>query len=252
MDARHWLSEVRKELVRRALPRRYINRFVLELSDHVTDFTEDSMSTDVQESRSIIDRLGIPSQLADQAAVEFRHQRFTARHPWMVFAALPVVLLPLLWIGFALGIWAVLEVATGFVGDVPDGPLASWIEWCILLVAYCMMNLPILLSAWLICRMARNAVMGWKWSLLACLLLAGVASSVYPHVQMKTADQQGLVCFITPYWNLYPPADASDAPRLKVPRTARIAQIVQAALALVAVALSTWRQAGARPRRLAT
>lgn len=185
------------------------------------------------------------------AAMEYRHQRFPARHPWMVFAAFPVVLLPLLWIGFALGVWGLLEAAGGLFEGIPDGPLPHWVEWVILLIVYGTMNVPIVLSAWLICRLANKACVNRKWLALACVLLAVVASSVYPFVQMKDAERQGMVCFVTPYWNIYPPADPSSVPLVRVPRTARIGQIVQVALPLLAVALSTWRPTLGRQRRLA-
>jgi hypothetical protein len=254
VDALRWLEELRHELARRKLPRRYVKRLVVELSDHITDFMEDSMSTDALESQTIVDRMGMPSQVAQRAAIEYRHQRFPARHPWLAFAALPVVLLPLLWICFAIGVWGLLEAAGsifGIFGEIPDGPVPRWAEWVILLVVYGTMNLPIVLASWFVCRLANRACVSRKWLALACLVLAVVASSVYPYVAMKTAGRQGLVCFVTPYWNIYPPADPSNVLFVRVPKTARIGQIVQVALPLVAVALSTWRQTSRRRQAMA-
>jgi hypothetical protein len=252
VDAQPWLEELQHELDRRKLPRRYVARLLGELSNHFTDFMENQMSTDAQQLQIVVTRLGRPSDIADTAVKEYSRHRFAARHPLLTFGALPVVLLPLLWIGFALSVWGLLEVAGGFFGDVPDGPLPRWVEWGILLVVYGTMNVPIVISAGLICRLAGKAFVSRKWLAFALLMLALVASSIYPHVAMKTADRPGLICFVTPYWgDLYPPADPSNVLYVRVPRTARIAQIVQVALPLVFGARVACRHLVVRRYRLA-
>lgn len=242
MDALRWLEELRHELARRKLPRRYIKRFVVELSDHITDFMEDSMSTDAQESQTIVDRMGMPTQVAQRAAFEYRRQRFPARHPWLVFAALPVVLLPLLWIAFGAGVYGLLVAGDGFGIEPPDGPLPRWVEIVGLFVVYGMVNVPIALSAVFVCRLASKAALGWKWPMLGCLLLAAVATAVYPYMRVRTADSPGLLVFCCPY--VHPsPSDVQGAITVHVPRSAHLAVVFQFAIPLIIGTWSAKRQA---------
>jgi hypothetical protein len=73
------------------LPAAYAARLVDELSDHFTDFLEDQMSTDALQSRSVVDRLGSPQEIARHAAHEYTQRSFTGRHPVLMFIALPVL-----------------------------------------------------------------------------------------------------------------------------------------------------------------
>ncbi len=247
MDALRWLEELRHELARRKLPRRYVKRLVVELSDHITDFTEDSMSTDAQDLhnpnlQSIVNRLGRPSQVAETAVAEYRRQRFSARHPLMAFVALPILLLPLLWIAFGTGVYGLLVAGDGLGIEPPDGPLSRWVEIVGLFVVYGMVNVPIVLSAVFVCRLASKAALGWKWPMLGCLLLAAVATAVYPYMRMRTADSPGLLVFCCPY--VHPsPADVQGAMKVHVPRSAHLALVFQFAIPLIIGTWSAKRQA---------
>ena len=96
MDPQQWLDEVRNELQTRRLPRRYVTRLLRELSDHVTDGWEKTMNKDVRVFAGPHDQLGSPGQIADTAEKEFQSRRFAARHPWLTFGLLPVLVFPFL------------------------------------------------------------------------------------------------------------------------------------------------------------
>ena len=87
-----WAS-ARAELARRKLPPLYVERFVSELSDHLTDWREDRMSTDAKDLHGVFERLGSPGQVAASAAQEYRRARFSRRHPVLMFVVLPLVAL---------------------------------------------------------------------------------------------------------------------------------------------------------------
>lgn len=180
MELERWLEELRQELGRQRMPRRYIKRLVGELSDHFTDFMEDSMNKDVQESMCVIDRLGQPDQLAENAAKQYRRTRFSARHPWLAFAALPPLLLPLLWAGFALGAWGLAWVLDEL--GVPDPPFPLLGKLVIAVGFYAVFEVPIALCAIAVCRAARKSELGWQWPVLACFILSIVSIQVCPIV----------------------------------------------------------------------
>ena len=250
MDARRWLEQVRHELGRQKLPRRYVKRLVLELSDHLTDYMEDSsMSTDAQESQTIVDRLGMPNQIAQRAAFEYRQERFPARHPWLIFAALPVVLLPLLWIVAFLGFLA-LVLIDDWIGFELHTPLPLWGKLLVSLVFYGVIQLPIVLSAAFVCHLAKRGALSWKWPMLGCLLLAGVSIQLCPVVHKSTTnDGTWVAYFATPYLD----ADLGDYSIVhlsRLSRPARVAQIFQFALPLLIGVWAARRQANDHRYRL--
>jgi hypothetical protein len=89
MANRPWLDDVRARLARHALPRSYIQRFTEELSDHLEDLMEETMST----VSDVYSRLGEPEQVAHAAATAYRRRSFLGRHPaaaFLVFAVSPI------------------------------------------------------------------------------------------------------------------------------------------------------------------
>lgn len=108
MSERAWLDEFRAQLARTKLPAAYAARLLEELSDHVTDFMEDQMSTDALPSRGLVERLGAPLDVVDRAQREFRRRTFSGRHPILMFVVLPLVVLQL---GYVASLFSV--VGTG-------------------------------------------------------------------------------------------------------------------------------------------
>lgn len=197
MHAPHWLEQLRTELVSRKLPPRYVARFVLELSDHLNDSLEDPMSMDAFGLHDAVRPLGLPSEIAESAAAQYRQRSFSGRHPIVAFVAMPIVLLPLLWFG-ALMAWIGVGAGVAALGlgdmkfEVHDSPLA---RVATLLLLFGVVELPILLSTAFICRLASRAAVGWKWQMLACFVLAVVASMAVADVVMPTPDSKGRAFF---------------------------------------------------------
>ena len=195
------------------------------------------MSTDVHASSRASERLGLPGRVAEQANVEYRRGRFSARHPWLVFAALPVFLLPLLWLAFgstALGAaWAIDQVVTHGTSH----PL--WSKLLIATAFFAVVEVPVVLSASLICRAANKAGLGWKWPLLGCLLLSLVAVQVCPRVGAAPDGVHWYASIALPYVDFIIACFQSDYMHgPKVPLT----QAIQLSLPLVVAAWFLRRQ----------
>lgn len=180
MDARHWLEQLRAELVRRELPLVYVQRFVDELTDHITDSTEDSMRKDAHESPAACAALGDPTEIAAQAASHYQARTFAGRHPVWSFVVLPIVALPALWVASA----AISLLAGESLGYL----FASFWPWMKeshpRMIALCVVGwlwvyvAPAMLSAIVFSRLARRAAVNWRWSMAACAGLALVGSLV--------------------------------------------------------------------------
>src|SRR5207244_8594532 len=119
-----WLEALQHEFARRKLPPSYADRLLSELSDHFHDFTEDRMSKDALDLQGTFAQLGSPSDIGAQAAEQFRRQRFSGRHPFLVFAVLPIVSLPILFVALSIGILGILSLVIS--ENVVDNE-ASWL-----------------------------------------------------------------------------------------------------------------------------
>ncbi len=157
MDAQRWLRELRAELTRSKLPPFYVERLVVELSDHLTDCMEDRMSTDAKDLHGVFDRLGAPGQVAASAAKEYRKARFSRRHPVLMFVVLPIVSLPLLWAGSILGIVLMvnlLDIRTG--SQAVGGTAWHLVNACLPYVVVGLLLLPAATSAVFFTRLAQG------------------------------------------------------------------------------------------------
>ncbi len=240
MDKQQWLSELRREFVRRKLPPLYVERLMSELSDHLNDFMEDHMSMDATDLRDAVRPLGLPSQIATAAAHEFRKQHFSGRHPVITFVALPVLALPMLWAAILLGLVAVGKAIARLSGLESTGTtslsqLPDWFVASLPIIAATIVLAPVIASAAFFCRLAAKAVVNWKWPMLTCFLLAVVGGMAISDVSMPTAGSGGRLVF-----------------GFGVRRNPAASQIVQFSVPLAIGALATWRQTRQRRRTLAT
>ncbi len=196
MDAKHWLDEVRTQLVRRKLPPLYVERLVVELSDHLTDCMEDRMSTDAKDLHGVFQRLGAPSTVATQAASEYRQARFSRRHPVLMFVVLPIVALPLLWAASIVALISLVKLLGIESGQVTTGE-AAW-QWANAALPYATVGLliaPLALAAAFFCRLARRAGVSWRWSLAACALLAVLGGAAMTQFVLPTEHAKGTLRF---------------------------------------------------------
>jgi hypothetical protein len=196
MDARHWLRELRTELVARKLPPRYVERFVLELSDHLTDLTEDRMSTDAKDLHGVFDRLGAPGHVAHAAAKEYRQARFSRRHPVLMFVLLPILSLPVLWTAGVVALVVLVKLMGIESGKVVTSePVWQWANAVVPYLVVGLMVIPLAIAAAFFCRLASRAAVSWKWSLAACLLLAAFGGMAVAQFMLPTDTSQGRLTF---------------------------------------------------------
>ena len=196
MDAKRWLDELRTQLVRRKLPPLYVERFVVELSDHLTDCMEDRMSTDAKDLHGVFQRLGPPGQVAAAAADEYRRARFSRRHPVLMFVVLPIVALPLLWaasVVLLILVAKLLGIETGQV--VTGGPAWQWANTVLPYATVALLIVPLAVAATFFCRLAARAGVSWRWSLSACALLAVLGGAAMTQFVLPTETTKGMFQF---------------------------------------------------------
>ncbi len=88
MPHRDWLDRIEVELARRGVPVRFRRRLRAELRDHAEDLKDEE---GVEMSEELLqNRLGRSDELAARAADEYRRATWVARHPALVFGALPL------------------------------------------------------------------------------------------------------------------------------------------------------------------
>jgi hypothetical protein len=189
-----WFDELRKEFVRRQLPPHYAQRLLAELSDHFNDFKEDRMSTDAADFKSVVHQLGSPRDIGAAATAQYRRQRFSGRHPLLVFAVLPIVSLPMLFVGLLFGVGWMLYLIAPEETLAAGGVEPDWVPLVFQTAVCAFVILPAIALSLMLCRAARKAALGWKWPLAACLLLALLSGSAFTKVvRQKSADKPGLL-----------------------------------------------------------
>jgi hypothetical protein len=240
VDAKCWLEQLRAELARRKLPPQYVERFVGELSDHLTDFLEDRMSTDAKDLHGVFVRLGAPGTVADSAVKEYRKSRFSRRHPVLVFVVMPVVTLFLLWIGALLTFGLSAGAVSWLIGGRGER-FPQWLVTVMPVIASAIVLAPIALAAAWFCRVAGRAGSGWKWPLAACLVLALIGGAAF--FDMKLPGTQGLL-----HGTKFQDTAAGGEPKghmmfgFGINRRPRPWQVLQFSIPLAVCALFAWRQ----------
>ena len=168
-----------------------MERLLSELSDHITDSLEDRMSTDAKDLRPFTSPLGAPSAVAAAAISEFRKRRFSTRHPILTFVVLPVLSLLVGWISvvllFVLTASAIAKLNGHSFERTPD-----WLVTLLPFVTGAAVLAPIALVAALVCRVAGRAAIGWKWPVIACLLLAVVGGAALFDVKVPGVERGAL------------------------------------------------------------
>ena len=194
MNAQQWLDQFRGELDRHKLPPLYSERLLSELSDHITDFLEDPMSTEALDRPNASRTLGRPAEVAQTAASEYRQRKFLGRHPLLGFVALPIVTLPVLW-AVTVFTFAMVAKLCGFGsnGTLSTAELPPWVNYSLATVVFGLVLVPIALAAWLFCYVARSSGVTTKWPLIACLILAVIGSPAFLDVALPGTNQRGLL-----------------------------------------------------------
>ncbi len=164
-----WREELKEKLGRQGLPPTYIERLVQELCDHLNDVMEESMSMEAEKSSLAAERLGQPSKLAAAAGTEYRKRVVHRNSSVVMFAVLPLLLLPMLWAGLWAGLFVADSVLTGGVDGVPT----SYLHLRIISYGTTGMILvpPVILSV-IFCRFAKVNGTDWRWPMLTTSILS--------------------------------------------------------------------------------
>jgi hypothetical protein len=138
--------------------------------------------------------MGAPGDIADSAAKEYRSVRFAGRHPILAFVALPIVVLPLLWVGAIMAFVLIAKLAGfGEGGELTIDNFPAWLSRSLAVLIFGMVLVPIGLAAWFFCRLARKAQIGRKWPLIACLLLGVIGGMAFFDAALPGTNQKGLL-----------------------------------------------------------
>lgn len=177
MSTRPWPDELRHKLHMQNLPPAYIDRLVEELSEHVLDTQSETTSMDAQNA---LNRLGSTDQIAAAVTQEFRSRTFAGRYPWLAFVALPVAVIPLVFVSSILGLfaiqWAAMTSLEWLIEPEPWHSLSkateSRVEWWILAAFDSYVRfIPFAIATWMFCRWGRRSDMRW-WPFVACTIVA--------------------------------------------------------------------------------
>jgi hypothetical protein len=186
MANRRWLEEVERRLAPSGLPPGYIRRFMDELSDHLQDFTEETMSTEA----NVSSRLGEPSQVAQAAVESYRRRSFLGRHPTaalLVFAVSPVVTSIA---GLVALLWAGCEIVDKFCPTFFDGP-PKWLDGALPdVLRITTIAVPSALASTFYCWLARRFGLNMKWGFASCVMIAALAATLTYSVELSDVPGQ--------------------------------------------------------------
>jgi hypothetical protein len=208
MPHRRWDERLDDELARRGVPARFRHRLLAELRDHAEDLKEEeglTMTDDLLDQR-----LGRPAELAARAADDYRRSTWVARHPFWVFALLP---LPM---AIAASVACLLLAFSGLGGigwlfDISSDEMPRWavvataygLAWFIGLVP------PVLLAAFFSRLYLRHGI-GRRWFvgaaaqvlLFAASLLSMLRYSDEPRKSSYMLEFAWLPCRTSDGWGL--------------------------------------------------
>lgn len=200
MESQPFLEKIRAELVQRGLPRYYIERLLTELHDHCCELHEErslSMSDPRKSATEPIcleHRLGSPAQFASFAAAQYRARTFWGRHPWVTFLIAPLPLFT----AFFITLCVAMRLTMVPFLDYFESPLSDHMRehpylQAILfsLVSWQFQVLPALMAAGLLCRVAQRHSLLWRWPMIGCTLLAGVAACITVIHRIETNPGNG-------------------------------------------------------------
>ncbi|OAI48457.1 hypothetical protein AYO44_07000 [Planctomycetaceae bacterium SCGC AG-212-F19] len=245
------LDSLRSELLRRGLPRKYVERVVQELAEHQQDILDEQQEIAAgncsKDKTEATDRLGDPGKLADTIVSQFQSRTFVGRHPVLTFVVAPMPLAMFAWVCTIIGtvfVCACLCWAGDLIGLSPASddykPITEWpvfSVWCILSFYYFLMFAPFVLVSAGFCRLAYRTGRGPLWAVMACLLVALFAASVSNGCKLPDAPGTG---YITTGSLLFP-SGQTTLPQFSV--TQQIIQfLVPLGIGLCAAWKFSWRR----------
>jgi hypothetical protein len=177
------LVELQERLLREGIARRHVDRYLTELADHLADLrTEEESEGRSGQAAEIaaIERLGTMETLAAAMLVRPELRAWSARAPWAIFGAGPVILLYVFYLGACLILWAGWR-AFRPQADTPFGAVThGFANLYFQAGKYYYCAAPVLVGWWLefvAVRQRVNAI----WMTISLLLVACTGSAARIH-----------------------------------------------------------------------
>lgn len=174
-----WLDELLDQLKRQELPPPYVERLRRELSDHLHDIQEEKRGMDAEMDDTPNVRMGEPSDLAQFMGSEYRKHSFSRKHPIVMFAVMPVLLLLGTWTGLWAGLM-LLDCVLGCLLGESGESVATGLSLTDQLIIYGEVWIPVVLTTVIFCRAAGRRRVSWRWPLLTAATLA-----VFPGMTLR-------------------------------------------------------------------
>jgi hypothetical protein len=202
-------DEFQNELIRRGLPRAYIERLLAELDDHFTDILEERSTSmgaarklhfdddEAKSNASIVAaaRIGEPTQLAIFAADEYRARSFWGRHPFVTFVVAPLPTMVAVLIGYLAALWLILAglgvILEWFNVLSVNEHEHPWVQAIALtFFSWGFQVVPPLATALVLCRIYRRNALPVRWPILGCVLLSVVITVIQTQWRLATGPSE--------------------------------------------------------------
>lgn len=198
MSNRNWLEKLRLELDRKRIPRRFHQRLMEELQDHLQELKEEGTDMSTTCMEALEERMGQPAELATIANSEYGRLGFWRRHPWATFVLLPIPTILLMAHLFALAMLG-LAWLTGTYGDLDSQngtrPIPFWALLWIQTLHEGMRFVPFAAATLIYCWLGRKLDLKARWTVIACGLITICAFAFHSTLQMPTPGEKGSLMF---------------------------------------------------------
>jgi hypothetical protein len=200
MECREPLEQLQRNLLRRGLPRDYVNRAVQELADHHADLVEAAPENGAATTGDAAwQRLGNVDSISKELARKYHQRTFAGRHPVLTFVIAPFPAMLLFWVATFAVTWGTISVVgsawldeaeTSAMRDMmqPENRIAVWSAYAI---HFATLVVPPVIGALWYCRLARRSGRGIRWAAAACALVTLLACLVFSDLRMPVDEQHG-------------------------------------------------------------
>ncbi len=182
MESHRWFLQLRSELKKQGVSRRYADRLIselfshyMEMKDHQTMKSQANLGTEPSGDQ-LCDRLGHPETLAMHAAGLDRGT-WAGRHPIAAFiVAGPVITLFLVVVSVMVSVLILEPVADGQTLHS-----APWMGPAMAMMGPLQIIVPATIACWMLCRSVRRSYRTFTWAVAGCLPVAALAATTSVH-----------------------------------------------------------------------
>ncbi len=214
MDTQRWLDEMECQLRISGVSATYQTRLLEELRDHIEDLSCEermhAMSAEAVKSQYLDTRLGPPQEIAEAAKASIRQTQFALRHPIVTFVVLPIPVLVLMWVAYAL----LLIVSLNLFQSYKD---VGWVVTAASGLIHGLAYVPAVALTLLIAWIASRSRARWGWWIAASVIVACVSGLMIVTFAMPTTPGTGRLAI-----GLGFPPDLSRWPQIAIPLVAAI------------------------------